>query len=40
MKYPFILFYRDDEYDYVDSIIERSSNDLEFTIHVIHLKNS
>ena len=38
MKYPFILFYRDNEYEYVDSIIERSSNDLQFTIHVIHSK--
>ena len=38
MKYPFILFYRDNEYEYIDSIIERSSNDLQFTIHVIHSK--
>lgn len=38
MKYPFILFYRDNEYEYVDSVIERSSNDLQFTMHVIHSK--
>ena len=38
MKYPFILFYRDNEYEYIDSIIERNSNDLQFTMHVIHSK--
>jgi Glycosyltransferases involved in cell wall biogenesis len=38
MKYPFILFYRDDEHKYVDSVIERGSNDLQCTLHVINSK--
>lgn len=38
MKYPFILFYRDNEYEYVDSIIERNSSDLQCTMHFIHSK--
>jgi glycosyltransferase involved in cell wall biosynthesis len=34
MKYPFILFYRDDEYSYIDEFIKHSQTELQCTIHI------
>jgi glycosyltransferase involved in cell wall biosynthesis len=38
MKYPFILFFRDDKYKYIDSIIRDNSDDLDCTLHIINKK--
>lgn len=36
MKYPFILFYRHDKYDYIDSLLKNNSNNLDCTLHIIN----
>lgn len=38
MKYPFILFFRDDKYSYIDDILNQHSYDLQCTIHIINKK--
>lgn len=38
MKYPFILFFRDDKYQYIDSIINDNLDKLDCTIHIINKK--
>jgi len=38
MKYPFILFFREDKYKYIDSIINDNSEKLECTLHIINKK--
>jgi hypothetical protein len=38
MKYPFILFFRDDKYNYIDSIIKNNSDKLDCTLHIINKK--
>lgn len=38
MKYPFILFFRYDKYQYIDSIIKENSSNLECTLHIINTK--
>ena len=38
MKYPFILFFRKDKYDYIDSVIKQNSDNLECTLHIINRK--
>jgi glycosyltransferase involved in cell wall biosynthesis len=38
MKYPFILFFRDDKYKYIDSIIRDNSDNLDCTLHIINKK--
>uniref|UniRef100_A0A6C0KP63 Glycosyltransferase 2-like domain-containing protein n=1 Tax=viral metagenome TaxID=1070528 RepID=A0A6C0KP63_9ZZZZ len=40
MKYPFILFFRDDKYDYIDSLIKDNCHNLECTIHIINKKEN
>ena len=39
MKYPFILFFRNDKYKYIDSIIGSNANKLNCTIHIVNDKN-
>lgn len=36
MKYPFILFYRHDKYDYIDSLLKNNSTNLDCTLHIIN----
>ena len=36
MKYPLILFYRYDKYDYIDSILTNNSKKLYCTLHIIN----
>ena len=38
MKYPFILFFRDDKYNYIDTIIKNNSDKLDCTLHIINKK--
>ncbi len=38
MKYPFILFFRNDDYKYIDDILIRHSNNLNCTLHIINKK--
>jgi glycosyltransferase involved in cell wall biosynthesis len=38
MKYPFILFFRNDKYEYIDSIFKENSSNLECTLHIINTK--
>jgi len=38
MKYPFILFFRDDKYKFIDDILHQYSSDLQCTIHIINKK--
>jgi glycosyltransferase involved in cell wall biosynthesis len=38
MKYPFILFFRDDKYKYIDSIIFDNSDKFDCTLHIINKK--
>jgi glycosyltransferase involved in cell wall biosynthesis len=36
MKYPLILFYRYDKYEYIDSILTNNSEKLDCTLHIIN----
>jgi glycosyltransferase involved in cell wall biosynthesis len=36
MKYPFILFFRYDKYNYIDTTLKENSNELQCTIHIIN----
>jgi glycosyltransferase involved in cell wall biosynthesis len=38
MKYPFILFFRDDKYKYIDNILTDNSSQLNCTLHIINKK--
>jgi hypothetical protein len=38
MKYPYILFFRDDKYQYIDTIIRDNSDNLDCTLHIINKK--
>ena len=38
MKYPFILFFRHDKYDYIDNTLKSKSNNLNCTLHIINKK--
>jgi glycosyltransferase involved in cell wall biosynthesis len=38
MKYPFILFFRHDKYQCIDSIIKNNSDKLDCTLHIINKK--
>jgi len=38
MKYPFILFFRDDKYKYIDSFIRENSDNLDCSLHIINKK--
>jgi glycosyltransferase involved in cell wall biosynthesis len=38
MKYPFILFFRDDKYKFIYYILHQNSSDLQCTIHIINKK--
>jgi hypothetical protein len=38
MKYPFILFYRNDKYEYIDAFIKENADNLLCTLHIINKK--
>ena len=38
MKYPFILFFRNDDYNFIDDILMGHSSKLNCTLHVINKK--
>lgn len=40
MKYPFILFYRNDKYKYIDTFLKQNANQLNCTLHIIEKKES
>ena len=40
MKYPFILFFRDDKYKYIDTILTDNSSQLNCTLHIINKMTS
>jgi glycosyltransferase involved in cell wall biosynthesis len=40
MKYPFILFFRHNKYNYIDNILTDNSNKLDCTLHIINKKEA
>ena len=38
MKYPFILFYRHDKYEYIDVVLKSNATNLNCTLHIINKK--
>lgn len=38
MKYPFILFFRNDKYSYIDNVLKCNSSQLNCTLHIINKK--
>jgi len=38
MKYPFILFFRHDKYNYIDNVLKCNSSQLNCTLHIINKK--
>ena len=38
MKYPFILFFRNDKYNYIDNVLKCNSSQLNCTLHIINKK--
>ena len=40
MKYPFILFFRHDKYNYIDNVLKCNSSQLNCTLHIINKKGN
>jgi hypothetical protein len=38
MKYPFILFFRHDKYEYIDKTLADNSSKIDCTLHIINKK--